>query len=254
MLVYDSGLEVLQTLLSCDPPKASTLFSKGRKETMGSNNTNLNLLISLEGDVLLGCYDMLSVYGGDPSSENMEVIVSEVLKSLIRGLRDDNFIPSYESHLEILEKLQAIFPNQALSLSFESSEKSPTMMLPEAVEEAAKNVQRAIEERGSFSEVRQDVEKDVASLPSETEGSGSGEDSEKEEPTLVFSQLPGLTRDNDPLVKEATGDSLKEDALVEIYSMIPQDLWGASRARKMWEALLSHKEKQEEEKEGNPQS
>ncbi len=226
-----------------------------------SNSNNLNLLISLEGDVLLGCYDMLSVYGGDPSSENMEVIVSEVLKALIRGLRDDNFIPSYESQIEILERLQALFPNQTLSLNLKGSgsigsEGSLTTILPEAVEEVAKSVQKVLEEGENFSVIRKDVETDVASLsPEENEGEESSKSSEKEEPTLVFSQLPGLTKDKDPLVKEATGDSTKESALVEVYSMIPQELWGTSRARNMWESLLSHKERQKEgEKEENPQS
>lgn len=192
------------------------------------------LVLDLELDIILGCFDMLSVYGGDTEGKSIEEIVSQILKAQILGMRDDSFIPSYESEADVLKRMEETFPG-IFSKKLE------------VLKEITDEVESKLSEDDSMSSLRTETnEKEIteAVVDSENETDDkTNETSEGTKPPLKFSQLPEKIKGvDDDLVREAKGDQVKEESLVEIYSRLPQEMWGSENARKMWELVLSKKE------------
>ena len=185
--------------------------------------SQVKLLITIPNEILLGCFDMISVYGGDPEGKQAEQVVSDVITSLILGMRDDRLIPTYESETESFQKLDEYFPELKTSVLSK-------------LEDMALKLEDQIQEGDSFSSIKEEID------PSVIEDSKNlVEDEETAEEGLhikAFSELP----EKDILVIEAKGNSIKEESLALLYSRISSDLWGTQNARKMWELILSKKE------------
>lgn len=180
------------------------------------------ILITISHQILLGCFDMISAYGGDSEGREAEQIVSDVLTSLILGMQSDNLIPSYETESEIYQQLDEYFPNLKSSMIGQ-------------IEEMASNLEKTIKDGDSFSEVKKEIDPSTVESIAGEMTEEPGEEDEKK--TLIFSELP----EKDPLVVESRGNSIKEESLLEVYSIISQDLWGTNNARRMWELVLRKK-------------
>lgn len=189
------------------------------------------LVLDLELDIILGCFDMLSVYGGDPEGKSLEEVVSQILRAQILGMRDDNFIPSYESEADVLKRMEEVFPDIFSKRV-------------EALKEITSEVKDKLSEDDDMSSLRAETdEKEITEAVIDSEEDKTTETSEGTKPPLKFSQLPEKIKGvDDDLVREAKGNQVKEESLVEIYSRLPQEMWGSENARKMWELVLSKKE------------
>lgn len=193
--------------------------------------SDVKLLLSVSTSTIISCYDMISVYGGDPTGKSVEEIVSDVLTSLVYGMRDDKLVPTYESETELLAKLEEYFPE------LQSARIAKINEITEQVQNALGTssedivgVKEAIAE-GELEKAIETVE--IEEEQSEREGS-NGSDSE----AFTFDKLPV----KDPIVLEAKGDKMKEESLVEVYGIIDRDLWGTKNAHSMWLLVLSKKE------------
>ena len=179
------------------------------------------ILITVDHKILLGCYDMLSVYGGDPRGQQAENVISLVLMAFVNGMRDDKLIPTYNTDTELLTKLDEYFPDLKNSII-------------NKIEDMATQLERTMQGGdGSFSNVKKDID------PSAVDNIQI-DDSENEDDSprmMIFTDIP----EKDPLAMEAKGDEFKEKTLVEVYWVISKELWGTPNARKMWELILSKK-------------
>ncbi|KKN58694.1 hypothetical protein LCGC14_0549860 [marine sediment metagenome] len=180
------------------------------------------ILITVDHKVLLGCYDMLSVYGGDPRGQQAENVISLVLMAFVNGMRDDKLIPTYNTETELLTKLDEYFPDLKNSVI-------------NKIEDMAVQLERTMQGGdSSFSDVKKDI--DPSAVDNIQIDDSENEEGESEK-ALTFEELPG----KDVLVIEAKGDSRKESSLLEVYSVISREIWGTPNARKMWELILSKK-------------
>ncbi len=181
------------------------------------------ILITIPHQILLGCFDMISAYGGDPSNKEPEQVVSDVLKSLILGMQNDHLIPSYESETELYAQLDKYFPDLKSSNIAQ-------------LEQMADKLGESIREGDSFSGVKEEIDPSVVQNIKE-----EGESEEKLKTTLTFQELD----EKDLYVIESKGDPKKEQALVEVYTVLAKEMRGTPGVRKMWELFLNREEKEE---------
>ena len=181
---------------------------------------NKFVTIEISDSILVGCLDLISIFGGDIEIENATVnhIVSKVLEGIVLGIRDDNIIPTYEGPPEIKSRLN--------SFSFS-----------DFVEKQAENMTKAVtdkmEEASDLSKVERTLEEPKEEALEENESSG--------EVILNFSDIP----EDDPIKLEAKGSARKQKLLIDLYMGIPRELWGKEKALSMWKERLALSEKKD---------
>ena len=140
------------------------------------SEASAKILINIPHDILLGCYDMISVYGGDPEGRQVEQVILDVLTSFVLGMRDDRLIPSYETETEIYQQLEKYFPDLKSSVIGR-------------LEEMAQSLEETIEENESF-DVKEEIDPSVIENLENTQIENKEENSEEGIKSLTFSDLP----------------------------------------------------------------
>ncbi len=171
-----------------------------------------DLIIQIEDEILVGCYDLLAVFGGESEDHEPEKVVSAILKALVLGIQEDKLIPVYESETEIKLRLQNFVQDPA----------------SEVIDNIAEKLASELASSPSFAKTKELAAPDETALP---ETVSTNTDSVKE---LAFSDLP----EKDVLVKEAKGSATQQKALCKVYSRLPQEQWGSDKAREMYQLLL----------------
>ncbi len=173
-----------------------------------------SLVISIKDDVLVGCYDLISVFGGETEDNSPEAVVSAILEALIDGIQEDGLISVYEHEEELQARLEFFIPSLNRENEVQKIAKQVTAEL--AGSESFESIQKKLEEPNP-TEMNEDVSVDPTSV--------------KE---LAFSELPK----DDELVKEAKGSLSKQRALCLIYSRLPREQWGSDKSREMYQMFL----------------
>ncbi len=172
--------------------------------------------ITIEDEILVGCYDLLATFGGDPEEPTPEKVVSGILKALVLGIQDDKLIPTYDSPNELQSRIELLLPQTETD---------------EQIMRIAEKLTANLKDSSAFEALDKKLkEPDLAEMNEDV----SLEPAPARE--LTFAELPK----DDDLVKEVKGSLSKQTALCQIYSRLPRDQWGSEKSRQMYQMILDN--------------